>query len=100
MIARMSLCLALVLGLALPIGTAQATTLDEALTLAYQNNPRLLAARAELRAIDEEVNQAIGQGRPTIFFNSDVGQEWSDTDLAPNGWATPRTASSVSCARE
>lgn len=93
MMTRISLCLALVFGLSLPaFDAARATTLDEALTLAYQNNPRLLAARAELRAIDEEVNQAIGQGRPTIFLRSDIGQEWSDTDLAPSGWATPRTA--------
>ena len=84
MIARISLCLALMLGLSMPaLNAARATTLDEALMLAYQNNPRLLSARAELRAIDEEVNQAVGQGRPTIFLRSDIGQEWSDTDLAP-----------------
>jgi outer membrane protein/adhesin transport system outer membrane protein len=93
MIARISLCLALMFGLSMPAwNAARATTLDEALMLAYQNNPRLLSARAQLRAIDEEVNQAVGQGRPTIFLRSDIGQEWSDTDLAPPGWTTPRTA--------
>ncbi len=93
MIARISLRLALVLGLSWPaFDAAHATTLDEALTLAYQNNPRLLAARAELRAIDEEVNQAIGQGRPSVFLRGNLSGEWSDTSLTPQDWAAPRNA--------
>ena len=34
---------------------AQAETLDDALAAAYDNNPQLLAERAQLRATDESV---------------------------------------------
>jgi TolC family type I secretion outer membrane protein len=94
MIGRIVMGLALAAGmLSLAWTGALATTLEEALTLAYQNNPRLLAARAELRSIDEEVNQAIGEGRPSLFVNGDAGQEWSDTSFAQGGWQTPRSVS-------
>jgi outer membrane protein len=45
---------------------AQADTLEEALAAAYQNNPNLLAARAELRGTDESVSQALGGYRPEV----------------------------------
>src|SRR5690606_5307744 len=68
-----------------------ATTLEEALILAYQNNPRLLAARAELRSVDEGVNQAISQGRPDIIAFGDIGRQWSETDTLGGNWHTPRS---------
>jgi TolC family type I secretion outer membrane protein len=45
---------------------AQADTLEDALAAAYQSNPNLLAARAELRGTDETVNQALGGYRPQV----------------------------------
>ena len=45
---------------------AQADTLQEALTSAYENNPILLAARAGQRATDEEVPIQRAQGLPTV----------------------------------
>lgn len=45
---------------------AQADTLEEALAAAYQSNPNLLAARAELRGTDESVSQALGGYRPEV----------------------------------
>lgn len=45
---------------------ALADTLREALTQAYNANPTLLAARARLRQVDENVPIAKAQGRPEI----------------------------------
>ncbi len=49
-----------------------ALTIDEALALAYNNNPTLNAARAQLRSVDEAVPQALAGWRPRIFGTADV----------------------------
>lgn len=41
-------------------------TLNEALSLAYLTNPQLREARAQLRAVDEQMSAAMGGWRPTI----------------------------------
>ena len=41
-------------------------TLQEALAAAYANNPQLQAARAQLRATDENVQQALAGWRPQV----------------------------------
>jgi len=64
---------ALFAGTLLSAGGAGAETMQEALALAYQNNPTILAARAELRATDEVLSQAMAGWRPTIQFEGDVG---------------------------
>ena len=75
-------------GLLLPVlamGSARAETLGDALTKAYQTNPQLLAARAELRATDELVPQALAGWRPTAIVNGDVGEAWSRRTGAGGG---------------
>ena len=57
---------------------AQPRTLQEALTLAYSTNPTLLAARAQLRATDEGVPQALSGWRPTVIVAGTLG--YSDGD--------------------
>lgn len=52
---------------------ATAQTFEEALANAYLTNPGLQAARAELRATDETVNQAIANWRPNVEFNTSAG---------------------------
>jgi outer membrane protein len=52
---------------------AKAQTLSEAFAYAYNNNPQLLAQRAELRATDEGVPQALANWRPTVTFNANAG---------------------------
>jgi outer membrane protein len=52
-----------------------AQTLQEALALAYANNPTLQAARAQLRAVDENVPQALAGWRPTVSVTSSYGQQ-------------------------
>src|SRR5580693_6087432 len=50
-----------------PLSTAAlAETLPEALARVYQNNPQLNAQRAQLRATDENVPQALSGYRPQI----------------------------------
>jgi len=56
-------------GLACP---AAAQTLDEALAQAYLSNPTLLAARSELRAVDESIAQALSGYRPTLEASGDL----------------------------
>lgn len=52
---------------------APAQTLAEALALAYANNPTLQAARAALRATDENVPQALAGWRPTVTLSANAG---------------------------
>ena len=59
--------------LALPAVPSAAQTLQEALARAYSNNPTLLAARAQLRAVDEGVPQALAGWRPTVVLGGSVG---------------------------
>lgn len=48
-------------------------SLPDALAQAYSNNPALLAARANLRAVDENVPQALAGWRPTVSISSSAG---------------------------
>jgi outer membrane protein len=52
-------------------------TLEEALATAYQSNPTLLAARAQLRQTDEQVPQALSDWRPTVEVSGGGGQSIS-----------------------
>jgi outer membrane protein len=57
---------------------ANADSLQDALVKAYQSNPQLLAERANLRATDEEVSQAIAQWRPRVSINADYSKIHSE----------------------
>lgn len=52
---------------------AQLRTLNDALALTYATNPTLLAARAQLRAVDENVPQALAGWRPTVTLSANAG---------------------------
>lgn len=54
-------------------GDVRAETLAEAMARAYQNNPQLLAARAALRAVNEQAAQALANWRPGVSFSADAG---------------------------
>src|SRR3546814_12677539 len=58
----------------------------------YSNNPTLQAARAELRATDELVPQALSGWRPTAAINGEIGEEWEDSSLTGSETRTPRSA--------
>ncbi len=51
---------------------ASAETLEEALSYAYQNNPTLLAQRAYVRSVDENVAQAKSGFRPQVALVGNV----------------------------
>jgi outer membrane protein len=64
---------------------AAAQTLQEALALAYANNPTLQSARAQLRAVDENVPQALAGWRPTVQVTGAAGQTTTGTRPNPPG---------------
>ncbi len=61
-------------------GSAQ--TLADALVAAYNNNPTLQAARAQLRATDEQVPEALSNNRPTVTGTGNLGREWTNQSSA------------------
>jgi len=76
-----------------PFGSsASAETIMEALALTYSNNPTLNSARAQLRAVDENVPQALAGWRPTVSAAAEIGRIRSDFD----GFESYRTNSSIS----
>ena len=76
-----------------PLCPATAETLQEALTLTYQSNPKIDAERARLRATDEGVPQAKAGFRPTASATANAGftsqhsnpQQLTDGTLHPSG---------------
>ncbi len=69
------------------INASWAESLDEALAAAYMDNPTLLAARAELRGVNERVPQELSNYRPSVFVDGQAGIERIDSD-PPRGGAT------------
>jgi outer membrane protein len=73
---------------------AEAQTLREALAMAYANNPTLQAARARLRATDENVPQALSGWRPTVTLQGQFGYA-DGTQTSPQNNAGIRTTADV-----
>lgn len=85
------------LGLAALLSTtagvpAYAESIQEALGLAYSNNPTLNAARAQLRSVDENVPQALSGWRPTISATVEGGAIKAEVD----GFDTYRNNATIS----
>ena len=74
---------------ALIVRPALSQTLQEALSAAYQNNPTLLAERAQLRAVDERVAQALSGWRPTVQITADARLQRDAASEAPGGRPNP-----------
>lgn len=66
--------------LAPAMGAVQAQTLPEALSQAYDSNPTLRAARAQLRSVNENVPQELSNWRPNVTAGSSVGKRRSEVD--------------------
>jgi outer membrane protein len=75
---RRSLFASAVLLAAIQPATAQESLLG-ALGRAYTNTPELNAARANLRAVDESVPQALSGFRPRVSATADVGRTYNET---------------------
>lgn len=59
---------------------AGAETLREALTAAYESNPRLAGQRARVRTTDERVPQALAGWRPTVIATGEAGPRRIEQD--------------------
>jgi outer membrane protein len=72
--------------------SSRAETLIEALADAYNSNPQILAERANLRATDEAVPQALSGWRPTVTFTGSIGQQHVEISprTSPPAGPTPR----------
>lgn len=64
---------------------ANAQSLEQALATAYRSNPRLLAARAGVRATDERVPLALSGWRPRVELAAEAGKSHVDSSTT-----TPR----------
>jgi outer membrane protein len=77
------------------VAPSAAETLQQALAAAYKYNPRLDAARATLRATDEEVPRALSGYRPTVTGTADYAYQHTSTrppsagdgEVHPHGYA-------------
>jgi len=72
-------------------------TLAEALAAAYANNPTLQASRAQLRATDENVPQALAGWRPrvTVAGQAGLGAGWTQLTTGTPSVNTSRALGSV-----
>ena len=61
---------------------ASAETLQEAMAMAYQGNPNIQAARAQLRATDEQVPIAMSGWRPTLTVNGALLRNRNETIIS------------------
>ncbi|HEY4163353.1 MAG TPA: TolC family outer membrane protein [Dongiaceae bacterium] len=78
----------LLTGLSFGNSTAQAIGLNDALAQAYLGNPTLDAARAQLRATDEGVPQALSGWRPTVSAQVTAGPTWTHNGTKATGSET------------
>jgi outer membrane protein len=60
---------------------ALADTIEAALVRSYQGNPQLNAQRAQVRATDENVPQALSGYRPKVALTASAGVQYSDQQL-------------------
>ena len=79
----------------LAVTPASAESLTDALAAAYQTNPTLQAQRAQLRATDEGVSQALSGWRPTVQAQGTAGRTKTDVtaSFGSSGIVDPRTYS-------
>src|SRR4051812_34343357 len=72
---------------------ASAETLESALVQAYQNNPTLNSQRAALRAVDENVPQALAGYRPRVTVTATGGEQSLSSTSVSNPSRAPGTPS-------
>jgi outer membrane protein len=82
---RWAVCAAAIAAACGTIDVARAETLDSALALAYRNNPTLNSQRAALRAIDEQVPQALAGYRPRVTGSWDSGYQSYEAHTLASG---------------
>lgn len=73
-------------------GTANAQSIFEALSSAYNTNPTLQAQRAYLRAVDENVAIAKSGYRPNIYLQGSYTDADVDSNIAPKNQDNTKTS--------
>ncbi|MEN2980089.1 TolC family outer membrane protein [Tistrella bauzanensis] len=76
--------------LATPLA-AMAETLQDALVASYVTNPRIDAARAQLRAVDENVPTALAGRRPQAQVQGSTGRAWTSVENSKDYGTDPRS---------
>ena len=76
--------------IAAPAFAAEVQTIERAMAQAYQTNPGLQAERAKLRAVDEQVSQALSGWRPSVDAFGGVGKTYSSTGSNSGKTSTSR----------
>ena len=89
---KMALASVLVLSLAT---AAQADSLSDALVRAYNDNPDLASARAQLRAVDEQAPQARAGMMPSVTANAAVNRTHEESDVGGKDDYTTRSGQLV-----
>ncbi|MDF2368427.1 TolC family outer membrane protein [Sneathiella sp.] len=95
---KVALTVASVLAVTMPVSLVNAETLSDALASTYQNNPSLMAARANVRSVDEGVPQALSGWRPEVYAIGEVASQHYDVNPSVAGTSrgsNPREASLV-----
>ena len=95
---KVALTVASVIAVAMPMSWANAETLQDALASTYENNPSLLAQRANVRSVDENVPQALSGWRPEVYATGELAAQHSSSNLQASGTdknTTPRQAALV-----
>src|ERR1700704_3045193 len=64
---------------------ALADTIEAAMVRAYQNNPQLNSQRAQVRATDENVPQALSGYRPKVAITASRGYQYTDVNTTSGG---------------
>ncbi len=62
-----------------------ADTIEAAMVRAYQNNPQLNSQRAQVRATDENVPQALSGYRPKVAITASAGYQYTDVNTTSGG---------------
>ncbi|MCC3304971.1 TolC family outer membrane protein [Sneathiella sp. HT1-7] len=77
---KVALTVASVLAVTMPATLVNAETLRDALASTYQNNPSLLAERANVRGVDENVPQALSGWRPEVYATGEVAAQHTSSN--------------------
>ena len=77
-----------------PAAAGAPRSLPEALALAYSTNSTLLAQRANVRAVDENVPAALAGWRPTVTVSANAGYA-NDNRITHTTLPSPRTSRTV-----
>lgn len=86
---------AMALAFGLGLSPAQAQSLPDALAQAYQSNPTLDAARAQLRATDELIPQAKSGFLPTISADGSVGRNVQKNGPSDTYWTEKSVSADI-----